>query len=1272
MKRILSKILSLIVVIALLLNVVQLIIATANDLEKNANIVEMKFSLSENDPTYNGDAGVYTYWKIELTADEDISFGKSTYWKKNLQQYMIDSQTTDDDPWEEHNALADALRENIYINGISIKDGLATDPVNQGLSTRIQIGDSRNANTKRKLMIHVRAEHISQLDNTYGLNDYTDFTLEIKEGITLNGFKINPVKYKYYADTQQIVLDDGTLSVEKLGFKYNIELNGSKHHLFSMELTDKFNQITDIEKGMLNENIFINGKSLKEGLNESESSTYVYQGTSKNSDENMIYVAVKADENPYGIDTTADLDFVVKGGISFGEYVINPVRYFFSNQTERFVKDDGAVEFISAQVTEANSYITGGTDRGPVWVITLKTNSSSNIAVDEKNGEYWKLNLQQMMVESQGEFYNQHNEQAINIREKILINGVSVDAALKATNDCTTLINTPDANTLVIRVNKEKDKYGIDLSKGFTVSVLSGLKLGNTEIAPITYEYSNDAFLIKGSLSDNVLDENLNKADVTAVSMSEGSSCSSNHVLENIVVSIDFDKEIYDSTIADTNGANADLCAAHLQKDNWTSTNSSSYNEIRRYILINGKCLTDCYIDGNYSSWESFVHIAVDKNNKNRLIVSIPKDNTFGFDGTQNFEISILSGIKLNGYDLSAKTITYTADNNQLAFSDISEDKIREYNSATANDASIASVSRGYCSNGSHRNDSQWVITINFDKNLYVSDIYSSLANGDVFYRKHLQASGWTSTEGRESDYKEFLKLISLNDKTLEQCFLECASSRNYNNEQRFIHISADDETGKTLQIAIPTNNPYGFNGNSDFKISIGKGLKINGYTLNAFDLNYSAGTASFNIVDYSKGIKSNVVDANLDTQQEKIWVIELMTEHDITVTGNASNNLQFVARQRDPKVRELAQAIVDNVTINGETVAEAIERVGNRYPVRISATGNKLSLEITKKTSTTYDNDFYINNKEDFTVCIRQEIRFGDVIVQPGRWRYDAQLGKFVVDNAEDVKNIATSLLTFTGSTREEIDDEGKPFGILQWVGGTSRYVDFYVDSLIKGTSLNSEIFNDAHGESVRNCIYVDGISVNEWLEYGNQFQVMVRFEGNYIRFLLDGSREPSMIEDEYHWIEFKEGLISATGERVSPCKFYYDTATKRWSVVDSYENCNKPWWVENFEEKSAFAQAGKQDNPSYVRPELDWDEEIPIEIIIVDDTDKNDETSNEEDNEGEKIKVVRKKKVKGEVIYEDYFPVGAIIAICAGGVLLVGAVTAFIIVRKKHKNKI
>jgi len=1283
MKKFTVKIMSLIVAVTMLINLVQLISATANSVSPTANIIDMQFSLSEYDKTY--DNGINTYWKIVLTGDQNIGFGDSTYWQTNLQQYMVESQSTERDNWEEHNALADILRENIYINGISIAEGLATDPVNQGLSTRIQAGDSKYSSTRNKLIIYVRAEFVAQLDNTYGLNDYTDFTLEIKEGITLNGFAINPIKYKYHADSQLITVDDGTLSVSSIDFQHNSDYNNSKYHLFELNINDNFAKNL-VSQNILQENIVINGKSVKQGLTEKADSTIIYTDDTDNI--NKINIAVKAENEPYNIDTTSSFTVEIKEGIVLGDYALNPIRYYFSLHTNRMVADDGSAEFISATLTEEESYKTGGTERGPVWVITLKTLSEKNIQVIDKNIAYWGLNLQQMMIESQGDYYAEHNSQAELLRSKIFINGISVDTALKATNDCTTLINTPDSNTLVIRINKEKDVYGINLKKGFSLSLRSGLKIADTSIFPTTYNYSEDGFEIEGALTEEITTLDPTKAYVTSATVTQGSSCDDNHNSENWIIGINFDKEIYDDTVADKRGTNKDYYTSHLQSDKWIADNTSSYTELRRYILINGKTLTDCYNDGDYSSWDKFVHISTDAQNKNRLTVSIPKNNTFDFDGTKDFEITILSGITLNGYTLAEKTVLCSGGN-AIAL-DLSEAKKSEYNKATALDASIEEKSKNYCSN--HKTDSQWIVTIDFDKNLYASDIYSAVSGGNDYYRRHLQAEGWTATAERESTPAEILSLISLNGKSLKSCYQEC-TSRPFSDVARFVHISADDMAGKSLTIAIPTENPYGFDGTADFKISVGKGLKINGYTLSPFILTYTADTNSFSVMDCSNGIPSNIINVDLLTEGEKTWVVELTTEQDITVTGNGANDLQFVARQKTTERKALSQAIIDNITINGETIGESIERVGTNYPVRISANGNKLYLKINKKTATTYDNDFAIGDKEDFTVCIRDEILFGDVLLQPTRWRYDAESGEFVLDNSEDIKNIASPLLTFTGATRETTDSEGNRLGILLWPGGSSRYADFYVDSLIRGTSLNSEVFNDAHGESVRNCIYVDGISVNEWLEYGNQYQVMVRFEGNYIRFLLDGSREPSLIEDEPHWIEFKEGLISATGERVSPCKFYYDSATRVWTVVDSYEDCNKPWWVENFEQKSEFAEAGKQDNPSYIRPELDWDEEIVIEDAVITDQEFNEElTENENiidteetepsdttlekeedtESEKEKVKVVKKKKVKGEVIYENYIPIGVIVAIIVGALLVIGGIISIVIIKSKKKRSI
>ncbi len=1280
MRKVIKKLIPMFLMFMLIVNTVYIAYATTNNNNDSiANVIDMQFSLSEYDTTY--DNGINTYWKIVLTFDKKVGFGSSSYWQKNLQQYMVESQSTEKDNWEEHNALADILRNKIYINGMSIEEGLNNDPVNQGLSTRIQIGDGKYSSTNNKLMIYVRAEFIAQMDNVYGLNDFTDFTFEIKDGIILNDYTINPIKYKYHSDTQLITVDDGTLSVDSVYFDKNYDYEGIKCSLFKVKLSDKIDDNT-VFINSLYEKILINEKSIEEGLGETENSTFVYFGNNASGDANMLYIAVKSDNDPYGLDVENSFTISFNEGIKFGEYSLNPNRYYFSLKTNRMVSDD-SVEFISVTLSEASSYVTSGVERGPVWVITLKTSPEDNIQVINKNVSYWGLNLQQKMTESQGDYYQEHNTQADILRSRIFINGISVDSALKATNECTTLINTPDANTLIIRINKSQDKYGIDLEKGFSLSLRSGLKIGDKKIYPSTYVYTQDSFKLEDSLSNGEVSSDTNIASVDSVKLIEGTSCSNNHSIDNWIVEIDFNKEIYDGTVADKRGENTDFYTSHLQTDGWLSDLTSSYTELRRYILINGKCLTDIYIDGNYNSWDEFVHISTDEKNKQKLTIAIPKDNTFDFNGSENFDITILNGIVLNNYNLSSKKISFKED--KVSCLEITEEENAEYSRAMATGASIETVNKRYCSN--HSSDSQWVLTIDFDKNLYASDVYSPVSGGPAYYRRHLQASGWTATADKESSSEEILNLISLNGKTLKECYSEC-TTRPFSDIARFIHVSSDDALGKTLKIAIPTSNPYGFDGLADFEVVFGKGLIINGYNINPFILSYSCSQGKFNITDCSNGFSGNIIDAEMTVENEKIWKIELISDQDITVSGIGSNDLQFFERQRSEENKKLSQAIINSITINGETIAESIERVGTHYPVRISTSGNNIVFRISKKTSTTYDNDFFINDSEDFTICIRNEILIGDILIQPTRWRYDAELKKFVLDNSEDVKNIATSLLKFTGITKEEFDNEGNRIGILLWPSGTSRYVDFYVDSLIRGQSHNSELLTDEHGDAVRKYIYIDGMSINEWLEYGNQYQVMVRFESNYIRFLLDGSREPSMIEDEYHWVEFKDGLVSATGEIIQPCKFYYDPAVKVWKVVESFDGCNKPWWITNFEEKTEFSETKRQNDLAYSLPQQDWNEtvisaqkdlvkdsliESDSSLFEYNDEKYNTSSTNDEETdkrEKERVAVTKRKKVKGEVIYENYIPTGLIVAIVAGGILVISSVIVFAAVKSKKKK--
>ncbi|MDD4414537.1 MAG: hypothetical protein PHR14_08370 [Oscillospiraceae bacterium] len=1084
-----------------------------------ANITEAKFSLSEYDTTY--DAGAGTYWKIELTGDQDIAFGTGNYWKLNLQQYMVESQSTAADNWEEHNALADILREKIYINDVPLKDNMALDPANKDLCVRVMTGDKQYDATKRKLYIFIRSEFVAQKDNTFGVNDYSDFTLEFKEGVTLNGFKINPVKYKFSSRTQEFIIDDGTFSVAEQSVEFNKSYKDGIYHLFTfktdmdlgIENGEDLQNREDALATALRANIQINGKSIEQGLADATDhsmSTRISTGLAENSD--TIYVAVKANDNAYAIAQDKAFKVGINDGIIFNDYKLNAVALRFSTATQSLIVDDGSIEFTSAALSSVTSYVTGGTERGPCWVITLTVpsgNIKSNIIYDSMSS-YWSVNLQQYMLQSQGQHcYGIHNAQADLLRKNILINDISVDKALVLTNPCATSFATPNDKTLKIYINKDKDKYTIGDTKNFKIEFKEGIKLGTEKLSPMIFEYSavSKTFSVKNG---NAVPEPPKTSEITGAA------------IESVTSYL-------------TGGTERGPC--------WLIT-----------LTATGNIMSDIIYDSSASYW--------------KVNLQQPMSQSQG----------------ANCYLTHSEQAKLLRD--KIIINGVSVDKANSLTDACA----------------------------------------TSIATPD-------------------------------------------------SNHIRIYLNKAKDQ--------------YGVGLDKDFVLELKPGIVLNSYTVSPYIISYTAATGTFKIEENSpQSAVTSVKSGSLTDETNGMWTINLNMDQDISVNGGVSGDLQFVARQRTDERKALADAIVNNLTINGESLAESLERAGHHYTARVSASGEKLMLKISKKTASTYDNDFYISDKTNFTVAIKNEIEIAGVKVQPSRWQYTAETGEFTRSDGEDVKHIGHSLLNFTGMTREETNSNGDKRGILLWSTGTSRYADFYLDCLIRGTSLNSEAINNEHGESTRKYIYVDGMSIDEWIEYGNQYQVMVRFEGNYIRLLLDGSRMPDLTEDEAHWVEFRSGLISATGESIAPCKFYYAPATGVWTVVDNFNDCEKPWWLDNYEKQTARALAGWATEPSYERPQYNWADEAITdadtdgstnigdsvnEIII--NQDNNTQTENDQTGTtGEKKKVVVKerKKVASTPQYVDYLPIWAVVLIIAGAVIAVGGIILWIILAKKKKARL
>ena len=1422
-----QKVLAIIVALTMFLGVLPLSFVSAQNSDE-ASFTELKLSFDEN---YENAA----YWVIELTLDKEIGFGDNSYWYRNLQQI-------DDAAGEEHNALAQILRDNILINGKSIDDGL-NESDDKATSTRIKVG-SVNDNTLNKMWIAVIAEFVAQKDNVYGINDYTEFTLEFKEGIIINHTPIKPVKYRYCPYDQTFRVEDGTRDFVAADFEKNSNYENDEYYVIKLtsetdigfgdnsywfcnlqQISDAAGKEHNALARVLRENIFINGKSIADGLEsatDKTTSTRIKIGCEGENTTKYLYVAVKCSDNSYGISSEENFKFEIKNSIIINGVKMNPTKYIYSSKSGKMIYADPKVpdyiddpngatiqsvtlqkgdascsehlsgesyfiriltdkklenislasqsfynrhlqnceenqikemllskisingkvlkdctidywkdlhikasdktleieipventfnfdghtdfevkvdlgitlngyalnprkitytaktgdgEFVVEKLKGSNfdkfislmnlnqSEIADNPDYATIQGVTIQKGNAS--CSGHNSGEAWYIRIATNKAFGSNNSYWWRHLQAdsgncangADLRSKIKLNGKTLEDCLNGGDAYKFMhIHVADGSKVIELEIPTDNTYGFNGDADFTVELAEGVAINNVGVNPRTITYDADASGEKFSITtpsstpddkDDTTADNPDYATIQGVTIEKRNASCSEHSSGTVWhIKITTDKAF---------GSNNSYWWRHLQADSGNCANGS---DLRSKIKLNGKTLEECLNGGDAYK---FMHIHVADGSK-VIELEIPTDNTYGFNGDADFTIELAEGVAINNIGVNPRNITYIAKVGTGSFKidklDVTIDEGFEI--ATITDVSIVDASPTCCGDASHKIESAWHIRLTTDKNF---------GSDNNFNWRHLQAN-----PGEYADKEIINSKIRINGKSLKQLLGD-------GNAYSFMHIKISNATPNVIEIVVP-KNAYGVSNAQDFSIDILEGVTINGINLKAQTVSYTAASGNFTISNYVPKFENAIITGvTLVNDSDKYWLIKIATDKDISVTGDISNDLQFIDRQRTAERKALANEIANKITINGETLAESMERAGNHYTARVSMSGNNIILKVNMKTPTTYDNDFYIGNKEDFTVCIKEELSVANIKIKSARYRFDSESGQFVVDNSQDVKNIGEPKLYITASYVDE--ETGK--GINFWPGGTTRYVHLLLDAKLKGTSHNAEAYADAHGAQCREFIYVDGLSISEWIAYGegNLYQVMVRFKGNIIEFLFDGSREPGMVEDEVHWIEFKEGLYSAAGEKIMPQKLYYDPKIGNWELVDSFDGLEKPWFLTDYESKTNTALKGWENDKNYVLKWYESDEKALSQKLLnyeealkeYEDENGSEQTINNEQsqNKSEDKVVVKKYRKVTPTVYESYIPVGVIILIVVGVISVVVTVVLIVIKNKKKSSKI
>lgn len=379
------------------------------------------------------------YYDITLVADNEIKVG-SDWWSKNLQH--VASNATD-----EHNALAQLIRDNIYINGMSIDEALKIAD-NKVDSTQVIANDGKNFIIK-----------IKKTDNPYNLDPISYFTLEIKDGISLNGYAIKAQKYYVTKNTGK----DWNANFKSMGETANIVSAKWVGGEITLE-TDKVIESADISS--VAENILIDDTVV----------------TTDN-------VTVSANKIYIKYDTTTDFNLQVKSGITLNNKEIMPARYTFTYYdavTERTVPESSiedalTVSNVLVQSTAEVCSSDGHQEAG--WYVLIQY--SDTITTGLVN---YYLNHLQVQHDSS-------NPYGTTVCNSIKLNGKTLTECIGSDVYTDFHVGIAGSNSEILRIAipKEND-FGFDGNRDFTVEVKEGITFtcndSTTSLSPVVVNYT--------------------------------------------------------------------------------------------------------------------------------------------------------------------------------------------------------------------------------------------------------------------------------------------------------------------------------------------------------------------------------------------------------------------------------------------------------------------------------------------------------------------------------------------------------------------------------------------------------------------------------------------------------------------------------------------------------------------------------------------------------------------------------------------------------------
>ena len=528
------------------------------------------------------------YYQIILVADKEIKIGDDR-WSKNL-QHVANNATP------EHNALAQLIRDNIYINGMSIGEALKIAD-NKVDSTQVSANDGYNFIIK-----------IKKTDNPYNIDPISYFTLEIKDGISLNGYAIKAQKYYVTKNTGK----DWNQNFKPMGETAKIVSAKWVGGEITLE-TDKIIESADISS--VANNILIGDTAV----------------TTDN-------VTVSANKIYIKYDATTNFDLQVKSGIILNGKGIMPARYTFTYH-------DAVTEHTATESSIANALTVNN-------VLVQSTAQVCSNAGHQEAGWYVLIQYSGTITTGLVNYYLNHlqvqhdssNPYGTTVCNSIKLNGKTLAECIE--NDVYTDFHVSIAGSkseiLRIAIPKEND-FGFDGDRDFTVEVKDGITFtdsnSTTALSPVMVNYT--AAYATGEL----VEDKANRVK-----------------LDNNIIYIYFDKPLNNDTDNKaqdvSSGSTAVECQTSLDLINHTKINGETLQEIfvrtdNNYAVMVklGASGTQGYISLNMNT----ASLQSDVNN-NRFTVEFTEG--FVFDGysiprtvcTKDSEISTGFWVKQGGF----------------------------------------------------------------------------------------------------------------------------------------------------------------------------------------------------------------------------------------------------------------------------------------------------------------------------------------------------------------------------------------------------------------------------------------------------------------------------------------------------------------------------------------------------------------------------------------------------------------------------------------------